>query len=53
VWRTISIIDSQGVRFAARNAKKPSLLRGLLVCRECGYAWHRVEKGKPESKRVF
>lgn len=43
----------QGVRFAARNAKKPSLLRGLLVCRECGYAWHRVEKGKPESKRVF
>ncbi|MGI8412262.1 MAG: recombinase family protein, partial [Solirubrobacteraceae bacterium] len=29
----------QGVRFAARNAKKPSLLRGLLVCRECGYAW--------------
>jgi len=41
----------QGVRFAARNAKKPSLLRGLLVCRECGYAWHRVEKGK--SKRVF
>jgi site-specific DNA recombinase len=43
----------QGVRFAARNAKKPSLLRGLLVCRECGYAWHRVEKGRPESKRVF
>jgi site-specific DNA recombinase len=43
----------QGVRFASRNAKKPSLLRGLLVCRECGYAWHRVEKGKPGSKRVF
>ena len=28
----------QGVRFASRNAKRPSLLRGLLVCRECGYA---------------
>ncbi|HEY5430626.1 MAG TPA: recombinase family protein, partial [Solirubrobacteraceae bacterium] len=42
----------QGVRFATRNAKKPSLLRGLLVCRECGYAWHRVEKGK-QSKRVL
>ena len=41
----------QGVRFAQRNARKPSLLRGLLVCRECGYAWHRVEKGK--SKRVY
>ena len=26
----------QGVRFASRNAKRPSLLRGLLVCRECG-----------------
>ncbi|HSO97888.1 MAG TPA: recombinase family protein, partial [Solirubrobacteraceae bacterium] len=43
----------QGVRFAQRNARKPSLLRGLLVCRECGYAWHRIEKGKPQSKRVF
>jgi site-specific DNA recombinase len=42
----------QGVRFAARNARKPSLLRGLLVCRECGYAWHRVEKGK-QTKRVL
>src|SRR5512144_474715 len=43
----------QGVRFAARNAKKPNLLRGLLVCRECGYAWHRVEKGKSQSKRAY
>ena len=43
----------QGVRFASRNAKTPSLLRGLLVCRECGYAWHRVEKGKPQSRRVY
>ena len=42
----------QGVRFAQRNARKPSLLRGLLVCRECGYAWHRVQKGK-QSKRAF
>jgi site-specific DNA recombinase len=42
----------QGVRFAARNGRKPSLLRGLLVCRECGYAWHRVEKGK-QTKRVL
>jgi site-specific DNA recombinase len=43
----------QGVRFASRNAKRPSLLRGLLVCRECGYAWHQVEKGKPQSRRVY
>ena len=43
----------QGVRFAARNAKKPNLLRGLLVCRECGYAWHRVEKGKSQSKTAY
>jgi len=42
-----------GVRFASRNAKKPSLLRGLLVCCECGYAWHRVEKGNPQSKRAY
>ena len=43
----------QGVRFASRNAKRPSLLRGLLVCRECGYAWHQVEKGKPHSRRII
>jgi len=43
----------QGVRFASRNATKPSLLRGLLVCRECGYAWHRVEKGKSQSRRIY
>jgi site-specific DNA recombinase len=43
----------QGVRFASRNAKRPSLLRGLLVCRECGYAWHQVEKGKPHSRRIY
>jgi len=43
----------QGVRFASRNAKRPSLLHGLLVCRECGYAWHQIEKGKPQSRRVY
>ena len=43
----------QGVRFASRNAKRPSLLRGLLVCRECGYAWHQVVKGKPQSRRTY
>ena len=43
----------QGVRFASRNAKRPSLFRGLLVCRECGYAWHQVEKGKPHSRRIY
>ncbi|MDP6504374.1 MAG: recombinase family protein, partial [Planctomycetota bacterium] len=25
-------------QFASRNTKKPTLLQGLLVCRECGYA---------------
>ncbi|MGH8302807.1 MAG: recombinase family protein, partial [Steroidobacteraceae bacterium] len=66
-WTTIAvppIIDAEifalarsrlehGVRFAARNARKPSLLRGLLVCRECGYAWHRVEKGKQRSQAYY
>ncbi|MEA2218367.1 MAG: site-specific recombinase [Solirubrobacteraceae bacterium] len=43
----------QGVRFASRNAKRPSLLRGLLVCRECGYAWHQVIKGTPQSRQTY
>jgi len=28
-------------RFSPRNTKRPSLLQGILVCRECGYAYYR------------
>jgi hypothetical protein len=37
-------------RFAARNTKTPSLLGGLVVCRDCGYAcyrnWTRTSAGR-------
>jgi site-specific DNA recombinase len=36
---------AENKRFAARNTKRPSLLQGVLVCRECGYAWHRTTSG--------
>ncbi len=29
-------------RFARRNTKEPTLLQGILVCRECGYACYRT-----------
>ena len=28
-------------RFAPRNTKEPTLLQGILVCRDCGYACYR------------
>jgi site-specific DNA recombinase len=32
----------ENARFAKRNTKEPSLLQGVLVCRECGYACYRT-----------
>jgi site-specific DNA recombinase len=29
-------------KFAARRTKEPTLLQGLLVCRNCGYAYYRA-----------
>src|SRR5262249_35181075 len=28
-------------QLSLRNTKEPSLLQGLLVCEQCGYAWYR------------
>ena len=28
-------------RLSPRNTRRPSLLQGILVCRECGYAYYR------------
>jgi len=36
---------AENKRFAARNTKRPSLLQGILVCRECGYACYRSTSG--------
>jgi site-specific DNA recombinase len=36
---------AENKHFAARNTKRPSLLQGILVCRECGYACHRHTSG--------
>ncbi|HEV2248405.1 MAG TPA: recombinase family protein, partial [Terriglobia bacterium] len=33
---------SENRRFASRNTKEPTLLQGLLVCGQCGYALYRT-----------
>jgi site-specific DNA recombinase len=38
--------------FAKRNTKKPTLLQGILVCRECGYACYRTST-KTTNKRIY
>ena len=32
----------QNSRLSPRNTRKPSLLQGILVCRECGHSYYRT-----------
>ena len=32
---------ARNTRFSPRNTRRPSLLQGILTCRECGYAYYR------------
>jgi site-specific DNA recombinase len=34
-------------RYSPRRTKKPTLLQGILVCQQCGYALYRSSGGKP------
>src|SRR6266545_6371842 len=38
--------------FAKRNTKKPTLLQGILVCRECGYACYRTST-RTSKRRIY
>ena len=39
-------------RFAARNTKEPSLLMGLLACKDCGYAYYRTST-RTSSRKLY
>jgi site-specific DNA recombinase len=39
-------------RFARRNTKEPTLLQGLLVCRQCGYAYYRCST-RTSKRRIY
>jgi site-specific DNA recombinase len=43
---------AENKRFAKRNTKKPTLLQGILVCRECGYACYRTST-RTTNKRIY
>ena len=43
---------ARNAHFAKRNTKKPTLLQGLLVCRECGYACYRTST-RTTNKRIY
>jgi site-specific DNA recombinase len=36
-------------RLSPRNTRRPSLLQGILVCRECGYAYYRCSTRSPNG----
>ena len=37
-------------RLSPRNTRRPSLLQGILVCRECGYAYYRCSTRSKNGK---
>src|SRR5271167_1474939 len=39
--------------FSPRRTKRPSLLQGLLVCQQCGYAMYRTSGGKPQHRLYY
>jgi site-specific DNA recombinase len=43
---------AQNTHFAKRNTKKPTLLQGILVCRECGYGCYRSTT-RTTNKRIY
>src|SRR5215218_9338529 len=42
----------RNAHFAKRNTKQPTLLQGILVCRECGYACYRTST-RTTNKRIY
>jgi site-specific DNA recombinase len=43
---------SQNAHFAKRNTKRPTLLQGILVCRDCGYGCYRTTT-RTTNKRIY
>ncbi|MCA1677442.1 MAG: recombinase family protein [Actinobacteria bacterium] len=43
---------SSNAHYAKRNTKSPTLLQGILVCRECGYACYRTST-RTTNKRLY
>jgi site-specific DNA recombinase len=43
---------AHNAHFAKRNTKKPTLLQGILVCRECGYGCYRSST-RTTNKRIY
>jgi len=43
---------ARNAHFAKRNTKQPTLLQGILVCRECGYACYRTST-RTTNKRIY
>ena len=43
---------AHNAHFAKRNTKKPTLLQGILVCRECGYGCYRTTT-RTTNKRIY
>ena len=40
-------------RFAARNAKVPSLLQGLAACASCGYGYYRTSTTTSTGNKIY
>ena len=44
---------ADGKRFSPRNTKRPTLLQGLLVCGQCGYAVTRTSARRKNGRTIY
>ncbi len=40
-------------RLSKRNTRTPTLLQGLMVCRECGYSLYKTSSGTPKRRFFY
>lgn len=43
----------ENVHFAPRRTKEPTLLQGLVVCQQCGYAYYRTSTRTSRAKHYY
>jgi len=52
VWRSQERLE-RNKQFSSRHTKEPTLLQGLLVCSECGYALYRTSTRTSKRKLYY
>jgi site-specific DNA recombinase len=52
-WQRAQRRLADNKRYAARNSTNPSLLQGICVCANCGYAYYRTSTRTASKKKIY